>query len=1058
LLAQDLPFAAVTGSDSLDKLNTLLGVRGAQPLFFGQHGVSGDREAAYRGHLAAVRARFPARTLRAAPNASAPDLSNVFVVHINPDIDVERAAALYAADPAVEYAHPDYQVHAAFLPDDPFLTSSGTWGQTYGDLWGLSMTQAPAAWDIATGNGQVIAVVDTGVDYNHPDIAANMWTNPGEIPNNGIDDDNNGFVDDAIGWDFVDKDNTPYDLNGHGTHVAGTAAAVGNNGIGIAGMAWRARVMAVRGLDAKGLGWTSDLAAGMVYAAQNGADVINASWDGFSFGLALGLPSAVGDAVDTATALGVVVVAAAGNDDANIEFIEPAGYPKVITVAATDSTGARASFSNGGENLSVAAPGVDILSLRSSVSTFDPSFFPIIDSNYFRLSGTSMAAPHVSGLSALLLEAFPGLTPEEVRWHLELNADQPGYSGYEGQRWNPYYGWGRINAAQAFTPPPVTTRLKGAADLHAYADAAMPGMAYADFLFTTRDPVSWTLSTPSWLVPSTSAGADRADISLDLDTTGLSPGEYTDAVAVHAPDAVDGGASYPATLTVHTDPCVGQPLNVSDTVVYGGPVGVADGTGTFVVWVGPGSPPVLNGTWVDGTGKAPAPFWLAAGWGMDSPGVAFDGRNYLVAWNESWSTMHGTYPHNYWTQTYRLNVQRFAYGAAPLDPEPVTLLSHTDRGQSGILSVQVDFDGQAYVVLWGLVNSVTDRTSAFITRILPDGKIQRRRILVFPRAAPDNGRRYQGGAPLVACTPGNCLIIWGARDGELSPSGLYLDKVYGMFLKKSRLSGRVFRIRGDINLGAGPVQIATDGTDFLVMAGRITSCPGTTVCSTSSVATRVARDGTVLDPEGFDVLPGNLPIRSISFHGSTYVVTFIRELLGHSAQIFAKRIGSDGHLIEEEQPGLLLMPQSIGHMPPAMGCGVGATMVKTPRESLLIWSDFVNFDPASTAVTWTNPITVQRVMSHPPSYPSVPIGSIGARTVTVGSVLGFIITAPSFNPRTPTFLATGLPPGSQLDPSGIFYWKPTADEVGLYEGIRIQAGDGAGHYLSEYITITVQPA
>src|SRR5262249_23738821 len=155
---------------------------------------------------------------------------------------------------------------------------------------------------VARGAGVVIAVVDTGVDFTHPDLAANAWVNPGEIPGNGIDDDGNGYVDDVHGWDFANDDADPDDDYGHGTHVAGTAAAVGNNGVGIVGIAWESRVMAVKGISASGSGFVSDLAAGIVYAAENGARVINASWGGSH-------SQVIDDAIAFAHAAGVVFVA-----------------------------------------------------------------------------------------------------------------------------------------------------------------------------------------------------------------------------------------------------------------------------------------------------------------------------------------------------------------------------------------------------------------------------------------------------------------------------------------------------------------------------------------------------------------------------------------------------------------------------------------------------------------------------------------------------------------------------------------------------------------------------
>jgi len=166
---------------------------------------------------------------------------------------------------------PETILHVEQMPNDPSEPSQ----------YALDLVQAPAAWDVATGTGTtIIAVIDSGVDYAHPDLAANVWTNPGEVPGNAIDDDRNGYVDDIHGYDFANDDADPQDDFGHGTHVAGIIAAIGNNGVGVAGVNWRATVMPLRFLDARGNGYTGDAVRALAYAVANGAKISNNSWGG----------------------------------------------------------------------------------------------------------------------------------------------------------------------------------------------------------------------------------------------------------------------------------------------------------------------------------------------------------------------------------------------------------------------------------------------------------------------------------------------------------------------------------------------------------------------------------------------------------------------------------------------------------------------------------------------------------------------------------------------------------------------------------------------------------
>lgn len=310
-------------------------------------------------------------------------------------IDSKTVLRKLKTEPAVESAELNYRVTVALTPNDP----------RFAELWGLhnigqsggtadADIDAPEAWDVVTGNTTpLIAVIDTGVDYTHPDLAANIWTNPGEIASNGIDDDSNGYIDDIHGYDFANDDSDPMDDNGHGTHVSGTIAGVGNNGIGVTGVSWQARIMAVKFLGGDGSGSISDAVDAVLYAAQNHARVLNNSWGGG------GHSQALEDAISTANSQNALFVAAAGNSASNNDAVPayPASYtvPNVVAVAAVDHNDNLASFSNyGATSVHLGAPGVAVL---STVPFF------LDESGYASFNGTSMAAPHVAGAAALAL-------------------------------------------------------------------------------------------------------------------------------------------------------------------------------------------------------------------------------------------------------------------------------------------------------------------------------------------------------------------------------------------------------------------------------------------------------------------------------------------------------------------------------------------------------------------------------------------------------------------------------------------------------------------------------
>jgi subtilisin family serine protease len=354
-------------------------------------------------------------------------------------MSVEEAVKALRKSPEVLYAEPNYRLTAAALPDDTSFSA----------LWGLDNTgqtggtadadiDAPEAWDITTGSpGIVIGVIDSGVDYTHPDLAANMWVNPGETPDDEIDNDGNGYTNDIHGIDAANGDADPMDDYGHGTHCAGTIGAVGDNGLGVVGVSWNVKIMALKFLDASGSGWTADAVECLNYAVMMkttygvNLKLTSNSWGGGGFSQSLK------DAVEATADADMLFVVAAGNDGLNNDTAPnyPSNYdlPNIISVAATDHNDALAGFSNyGAESVDLGAPGVDILSTLPGGS-------------YGLNSGTSMATPHVSGAAALLLAAQPTLTNLQAKEILLANTDP--IPALTGKVWT----GGRLNVFEALT-------------------------------------------------------------------------------------------------------------------------------------------------------------------------------------------------------------------------------------------------------------------------------------------------------------------------------------------------------------------------------------------------------------------------------------------------------------------------------------------------------------------------------------------------------------------------------------------------------------------------------
>ena len=358
------------------------------------------------------------------------DTGGPFLVQLDGKLSVEEAVEMAERDPRVEYAEPNYICRLEeTVPNDVLF--SVEWGllntgkDGFGGKAGADIS-ATKAWDITTGSDNVVvAVVDTGADLSHEDLNPNRWINPGEVPGNGVDDDGNGLVDDVNGWNFLANNNNLFEsasVDSHGTHVAGTVGAAGNNGTGISGVAWRVKLMPVKfiGRQPDGVinGSTADAIKAINYVTQmrrRGVDIraINASWSG---GRSKALHGAISDAGDA----GIVFVCAAGNggsdsrgDDLdNPEMADfPAAWtdiPSLISVAALDRSDALAGFSNfGHRTVAVGAPGVSI------ISTF-PGNAGAPNGTYAQLSGTSMATPHVTGIVALLSSADPSLTPAQI--------------------------------------------------------------------------------------------------------------------------------------------------------------------------------------------------------------------------------------------------------------------------------------------------------------------------------------------------------------------------------------------------------------------------------------------------------------------------------------------------------------------------------------------------------------------------------------------------------------------------------------------------------------------
>ncbi len=389
--------------------------------------------------------------------AGVEELERLYTFRVQSPTDVEALAKKISQNPAVEYAQPDYMMYADFVPNDPL----------YGQVYPLGIVKAEQAWDIQKGDSTiVIAIIDTGVDWDHPDLAASIWSNKNETPGNGIDDDGNGFIDDIRGWDFVAtsstphsgedsvlEDNNPMDFNGHGTHCAGIAAGISNNGVGIASLGSGCKIMPIRigwhTAAGQGTGYTSSMAKAFVYAANNGASVAS---------LSFGTDAVAAEGAKYAFKNGVVVCNSAGNS--NTDVAGAVGVlPEALSVAATNSVDNKASYSSFNKAVDISAPGGDFSSgnLHGFLSTVPtPSIF--YASAYEEFHGTSMAGPFVAALAGLIKSKNKSWTPAQIMFQITGTADNIEanlIAAHKGKM-----GYGRINALRALSETPAAASPK----------------------------------------------------------------------------------------------------------------------------------------------------------------------------------------------------------------------------------------------------------------------------------------------------------------------------------------------------------------------------------------------------------------------------------------------------------------------------------------------------------------------------------------------------------------------------------------------------------------------